>query len=117
MTRQIQPVSRGAARRIPTPGTPLAKHGIVAEAKMARILAVVRLTLRGELKGNCMHEPNVLGGFAGVNVLRAEVGSNPRDTIQETEKKPGMSVKDCSSLLHEADWNVFESPSRLYATH
>jgi biotin synthase len=114
ITRDIKPVYSGAARRIPIPGTKLAKYQIASEAKMALILAAVRLALGGTIKGNCTHEPNVLGAFAGANVLWAEVGSNPRDVIKNTETKRGMSVPDCMAIYREAEWQVLKGPSRLY---
>lgn len=116
ITRDIKPVYSGAARRIPIPNTKLAQYGIISEAKMALILAVVRLALGGDIRGNCTHEPNVIGAFAGANLLWAEVGSNPRDTIKETEKKRGMNVNDCISILNEAEWKVLKDPLQLYAT-
>jgi biotin synthase len=116
ITREIKPVYIGAARRIPIPHTPLARHGIVSEAHMAHVLAVVRLALGSEIQGNCTHEPNVLGAFAGANLLWAEVGSNPRDTVKDTEKKRGMSVSDCTSILKEADWKILQGPSQLFKT-
>jgi biotin synthase len=116
MTRDVKPVYSGAARRIPIPQTKLAQYGIVSEAKMALILAAVRLALGGDIKGNYTHDPNALGACAGANLLWAEVGSNPRDTIKDTEKKRGMSVKDCISILNEAEWKVLKCPSRLYTT-
>ncbi len=45
ITREANPVYSGAARRIPLPGTAMASHGMVSEARMAHILAVVRLAL------------------------------------------------------------------------
>ncbi len=116
ITRDIHPVYSGAARRIPIPHTTLGSHGIVSEAAMAQILAVVRLALGDEVPGNCTHEPNVLGAFAGANLLWAEVGSNPRDTIENTERKRGMSVADCIRVFHEAGWKVQKGPSTFYST-
>ncbi|MCU0851068.1 MAG: radical SAM protein [Candidatus Thermoplasmatota archaeon] len=116
ITRDIKPVYSGAARRILIPGTKLAKYDIVSESKMALILAIVRLSLSSTVKGNCTHEPNVVGACAGANLLWAEVGSNPRDIIKDTEKKRGMSVQDCISILKEAEWSVLDGPSQLYAT-
>jgi biotin synthase len=114
ITRDIKPVYSGAARRIPIPNTTLAKYHMISEAKMAMILAAVRLALEGDIKGNCTHEPNVLGAYAGANLLWAEVGSNPRDVIQNTEKKRGMSVPECITIFREAGWNVLKGPSKLY---
>lgn len=115
ITRDVYPVFSGAARRIPILHTALAAHGSVSEGAMAQILAVVRLALSENISGNCTHEPNVLGAFAGANLLWAEVGSNPRDTIKNTERKRGMSVKDCIRIFHEAGWKVQNGPSRFYS--
>ena len=114
ITRDARPVYSGAARRIPIPGTSMAQYGIVSEAKMAHILAVVRLSLSSNVPGNCTHEPNVIGAAAGANLLWAEAGSNPRDTEKETEGKRGMTVKDCIRVLKEAEWQVLQGPSKFY---
>jgi biotin synthase len=115
ITRDVQPVYSGAARRIPIPNSSLAQYGIVTEAKMALILAVVRLALGKNIPGNCTHEPNVVGAYAGANLLWSEVGSNPRDTITQTERKRGMSVNECADIFHEAHWTVLQGPSRFYS--
>ena len=114
ITRDARPVYSGAARRIPIPGTSMAQYGIVSEARMAHILAVVRLSLSSDVPGNCTHEPNVIGAAAGANLLWAEAGSNPRDTEKETEGKRGMTVKDCIRVLKEAEWQVLQGPSKFY---
>jgi biotin synthase len=114
ITRDANPVFSGSARRIPIPDTRMAEYGIVSEAKMAHILAVVRLALGYDIPGNCTHEPNVIGAAAGANLLWAEAGSNPRDTERDTEGKRGMTVKDCIKVLEEAEWKVLEGPSKFY---
>ncbi len=116
ITRDAKPVYSGSARRIPIPDTVLAEHGLVSEAKMAHILAVVRLALGYDVPGNCTHEPNVIGAAAGANLLWAETGSNPRDTEEETEGKRGMTVGDCRRVLEEAEWKVLQGPSKFYRT-
>jgi len=115
ITRDAEPVYSGSARRIPIPETELAKHGIVSEARMAHILAVVRLALPFSVPGNCTHEPNVIGCAAGANLLWAESGSNPRDTEKETEGIRGMTVNDCREVLQEAEWEVLDGPSQFYS--
>jgi len=115
ITRECSPCFSGAARRIPIPGTVLACHGIVSEARMAHILAVVRLAIGCETPGNCTHEPNVIGAAAGANLIWAESGSNPRDTEEKTEGRRGMTVQDCCKVFGEAEWRVLQGPSRLYA--
>jgi biotin synthase len=115
ITREASPCFSGAARRIPIPGTDLARHGMVSEARMAHILSVVRLALGYETPGNCTHEPNVIGSFAGANLLWAESGSNPRDMEEKTERKRGMSVRDCREVFREAEWQVLEGPSKFFS--
>lgn len=115
LTRDALPCYSGAARRIPIPGTVLASHGIVSEARMAHILAVVRLAIGYQTPGNCTHEPNVIGSAAGANLLWAESGSNPRDTEEKTEQQRGLTVQDCKALFNEAEWAVLSGPSRFYS--
>ena len=114
ITRDAKPGYSGSARRIPIPNTKMAKYGIVSEARMAHILAVVRLALGHDIPGNCTHEPNVIGAAAGANLLWAEAGSNPRDTEKETEGKRGMTVKECVKVLEEAEWKILQGPSKFY---
>jgi biotin synthase len=115
ITRDAGPVYSGSARRIPISNTKMAEYGIVSEAKMSHILAVVRLALGYDIPGNCTHEPNVIGAAAGANLLWAEAGSNPRDTEAETEGKRGMTVKECIRVLEEAEWKVLQGPSKFYS--
>jgi biotin synthase len=115
ITREANPTYSGAARRILLPGTKLARHGIVSEARMAHILAVVRLALGYDVPGNCTHEPNVIGAAAGANLLWAESGSNPRDTQADTEGQRGMTVAQCRTVLEEAEWQVLNGPSVFYS--
>lgn len=114
ITREAKPVYSGAARRIPIPKTKMAEYGIVSEARMAHILAVVRLSLGYETMGNCTHEPNVIGAAAGANLLWSEVGANPRDTEKETEGQRGMTVQECVKVFEEAEWKVLQGPSKFY---
>ncbi len=115
ITRDAEPCYSGAARRILISDTHLAQYGMVSEAKMAHIIAVVRLVLPLSIPGNCTHEPNVIGAAAGANLLWAEVGSNPRDTTQETEAARGMNVADCRNILGEGEWRVLDGPSKFYS--
>jgi len=114
ITREAKPVYSGSARRIPIPDTEMAEYGIVSEAKMAHIFAVVRLALGYDIPGNCTHEPNVIGAAAGANLLWAEAGSNPRDVEKETEGQRGMSAPQCREILEEAEWRVLSGPSEFY---
>ncbi|MCF7917008.1 MAG: radical SAM protein [Candidatus Omnitrophica bacterium] len=113
ITKDAEPTYSGAARRIPIPNTELAQYGIVSEAKMAHILAVVRLALGYQVPGNCTHEPNVIGAAAGANLFWSESGSNPRDTEEDTEGKRGLTVSECRNVFAEAEWEVLKGPSKF----
>lgn len=114
ITREACPCFSGAARRISIPGTRLSTYGMVSEAKMAHILAVVRLAMGYQVVGNCTHEPNVIGADAGANLFWAETGSNPRDTEKETADSRGISVEKCREIYKEAEWKVLDGPSRMF---
>jgi len=115
IARDAAPVYCGAARRIPIAGTKLAAYGIVSEARMAHILAVVRLAMGFGVPGNCTHEPNAAGALAGANLFWAESGSNPRDDREQTEKSRGVSVHDCRRMFIEAEWDVAAGPSPFFS--
>lgn len=114
ITREAHPVFSGAMRRIPIPDTRLSSFGKISEARMAHIVAVVRLAVGYEVGGNCTHEPNVLGVAAGANLLWAEAGSNPRDTVNDTEASRGHDMARCREILSEANTELIRGPSRIF---
>ncbi|MGB9716348.1 MAG: radical SAM protein [Thermodesulfovibrionales bacterium] len=116
ITRDINPVFSGAMRRITIPKTELSKHGTVSEARMAHIVAVVRLSMGYNIMGNCTHEPNIIGVASGANLIWAETGSNPRDTEKETEGKRGLTVQQCRQIFREAEWDILVGPSKIFST-
>ncbi|HVI94956.1 MAG TPA: radical SAM protein [Anaeromyxobacter sp.] len=93
-------------RRIPVPGTALAAEGMIPEAELARITAVIRLAAGDRIRGMGVHEPNVASLMAGANVLYAEAGPNPRDTRKETSEGRGRSVSTCRTFLWDAGHDV-----------
>ncbi|MDN5326463.1 MAG: biotin synthase [Moorella sp. (in: firmicutes)] len=116
LTREMRPVFSGAARRIAIPGTDLAGLGMVSEARMALILAVVRLAVGRGVSFNCTHEPNGIGAMAGANLFWAENGANPRDPEEKTENNRGYTVAKCREILREAGWELVTGPSRAFQT-
>jgi biotin synthase len=114
ITRDVEPGYSGSARRILIPNTRIAANGVVSEARMAHILAVVRHVLPLSVQGNCTHEPNSLGAAAGANLLWAETGANPRDVKEKTEEGRGKSVPQCREVFQEAEWEVLEGPSVFF---
>jgi biotin synthase len=113
-TASFNPSYSGAARRIPIPGTAIAKRGEISELRMAQIVAVTRLGMPRSVMGNCTHEPCTLGAIAGANLFWAEVGANPRDIEKKTEEGRGETVSRCQSIFHESNWEVWSGPSRYY---
>jgi len=113
-TGSFNPSYSGAARRIPIPGTELARLGMISELRMAQIVAATRLGVPRTVIGNCTHEPCTLGAMAGANLFWAEMGANPRDTAEKTEEGRGGSVKSCKELFWEAGWSAWDGPSRYY---
>jgi biotin synthase len=113
-TASLNPSYSGAARRIPIPGTEIAKRGSISELRMAQVVAITRLGMPRTVVGNCTHEPCTLGGLAGANLFWAEVGANPRDTEEKTEEGRGETVESCRALFHECGWNCYQGPSRYY---
>jgi biotin synthase len=113
-TASFNPSYSGAARRIPIPGTVMAKRGVISELRLAQIVAVTRLGMPRSVMGNCTHEPCALGAIAGANLFWAEVGANPRDIEEKTEEGRGETVRSCQSIFHESNWDVWSGPSRYY---
>ena len=52
-----------------------------------------------------------LGAAAGASLFWAEVGSNPRDTEEETSEGRGLDVRSCVQMFEEADYALLEGPS------
>jgi len=112
LTASLAPAFSGAARRISIPGTALAeKFGMITELRMAQIVAVTRLATPLSVRGNCTHEPCVLGAAAGANLFWAEIGANPRDTREKTEEGRGFTVDKCRQLFWDAGCDFLSGPS------
>lgn len=116
-TASFSPAYSGAARRIPIPGTEIARRGTISELRMAQVVAITRLGMPRTVLGNCTHEPCTLGGLAGANLFWAEVGANPRDTKEKTEEGRGETVESCRSIFRECGWDSYQGPSRYYNDH
>jgi len=113
-TAFLNPAYSGAARRISIPGTQMAEKGMISELRMAQIVAVTRIGMPRTVPGNCTHEPCTLGAVAGANLFWAEAGANPRDVEKKTEEGRGETVLECKNIFAEADWDIWEGPSRYY---
>ena len=91
----------GVMRRVNFPGSPLSRLGIISELEMARLVAVSRLVMGNIPKAHCTHEPHSASLLAGANLFFPEVGSSPRDGIDDTGKGRGHGIEDCRRIQRE----------------
>lgn len=100
-------VSLAVMKRVAVPGTPLARHGIITDARLAQMAAVFSLATASsrKLPSVNVHESSVLGFLSGANLLTAEYGGNPRDVLAKTEAGRGMSTAACRRMLFEAGFD------------
>lgn len=109
--RSIGATFNGAMRRTAVPGTWLAPHGEISYRELARAVAVTRVVMGDRVAAHCTHEPNLPSLMAGANLIWAEAGPNPRDTVPDTAAGRGQTVKQCQALLREAGYRVREGAS------
>ena len=114
IAREIGAVFSGTMRRIPVPGTEVGDRGMVTEARLAHMNAVIRLSTPHEMLGMCWHEPSSIGPMVGANLMWAETGSSPRDTHEDCEFTRGRTVAEVRQMYWEAGWDVLEGPSRIW---
>jgi biotin synthase len=90
-----------AMRRVPVPGTPLARYGQISNLRLGQIVAVVALATFSMPTMTYMgvHEPTEIGYISGANVVTAETGTNPRDHIADTSQSRGMDMAACRKML------------------
>ena len=114
IARECGAVFSGTMRRIPIPGTEMGERGMLNEARLAHIHAVVRLATQHDMLGMCWHEPSIVGPLVGANLMWAETGSSPRDIHEDCESTRGYSVADLRKMYWEAGWKVLDGPSRIW---
>jgi biotin synthase len=114
IARECDAVFSGTMRRIPIPDTEIGKRGMLTEAQMAHIHAVIRLSTQHKMLGMCWHEPSIVGPLIGANLMWAETGSSPRDIHEDCEATRGHSVADLRKMYWEAGWQVLDGPSRIW---
>jgi len=96
-----------AMRRVAVPGSPMYNKGQISELRLAHItacIALVTLTLP-TMTYMGVHEPNQLGYLAGANVITAEAGANPRDTVADTSKNRGYDMAACRKIFYECGFD------------
>lgn len=114
IARECGAVFSGTMRRIPVPGTEIGNRGMVTEARLAHLNAVIRLSTPHEILGMCWHEPSTIGPMVGANIMWAETGSSPRDIHEDCEFTRGRTIAELRQMYWEAGWDVLEGPSRIW---
>lgn len=105
-------LSAGVGRRITVPGTLVDDRGQISDLTASLYLAVYGLTTGYKPKLNCS-VGSPLSAVSGGNLCWAEVGTNPRDTVDKTEEGGrGASIRACRSAYEKAGWEVLEGPSQ-----
>ncbi len=97
-----------AMRRVWVPGLPVSNRGQITELRLAQVVAVVAIATLGckETKNIAVHEPNLIGLTSGANVVYAETGANPRDTVADTAANRGLDMVGARKMLYEAGFTA-----------
>lgn len=111
LVRDYADTYTGAMRRTYIPGAPYPTSDEIPYIKMANIVSAIALYTGNVIKGISSHEPNFLGIQSGVNIYCGEVGTNPRDTKEETVR--GWPVKRVRNLFKEAGYHLLDGPSKI----
>lgn len=104
--------SAGVGRRVTVPGTMVEDRGMISDLENARNVAVYRLAAGREPMLNCAAATS-LSAAAGANLAWAEVGTNPRDTVERTERGGrGTNIEYNQKMFRAAGYEVLEGPSQ-----
>jgi len=110
--KELKPAIMATMRRIPVPGTALAKFGQITQLEQAKIEAITRLVMGNDILAMGVHEAYIPCLISGANQIYAETGPNPRDKAIDTTKGRGFSVRSCRTLLQEAGFTPRDGPAR-----
>ncbi|MDR1359053.1 MAG: radical SAM protein, partial [Coriobacteriales bacterium] len=111
MCIDMNAMSAGLGRRIGIPGTAFYENGMITELTGSFLVAVYRLATGLVPRLNCSGH-SLLTAHAGANLAWAEVGTNPRDTMERTEKGGrGQSLAMATRVFQESGWEILEGPS------
>ena len=101
LAREYRATYSGIMRRINFPGSPMEGYGMITELEMARMLAVSRLVMGDIPSAHCSHEPHEISLMAGGNLFFPEVGSNPRDGMEQIGTGRGKSIVQTQQIHRE----------------
>lgn len=106
------PVSAGVGRRIMVPGTKMESLGQNPDIVNSLYVAVYRLATGLDPRLNCAVS-SAISAASGGNLAWAEVGTNPRDVMERTEKGGrGSNIEFCAKIYTNAGWEILDRPSQ-----
>lgn len=106
------PMSSGVGKRITVPGTLLEDRGMLTDVANANMVAAYRLATGLDLRLNCSAN-TVMMAASGANLAWAEVGTNPRDTVERTEHGGrGSNIGQLKKMFAAAGWQLLDGPSQ-----
>ncbi len=103
---EMETIQYGAMKRISVPGTPFEGKPEITNYELSKYAAALVLTMAGmkTLPWMGIHEPSIHGYMSGANLITAETGVNPRDTVEDTLKNRGIDIADCRRILKDAGY-------------
>ena len=106
------PLSAGVGKRIGVPGTFVYDRGMLTDVANANMVAIYRLATGRDLRLNCSAN-TVMTAASGANLAWAEVGTNPRDTVERTEHGGrGNNIAQLRKMFAASGWQVLDGPSK-----
>lgn len=105
-SRELETIQYGAMKRISVPWTPFAGTPEITNYSLSKYAAVVVLAMAGMKRFPWIgiHEPSIHGYMSGANMITAETGANPRDTVEDTLQNRGIDIADCRRILKDAGY-------------
>lgn len=103
---EMETIQYGAMKRISVPGTPFEKVPEISNYTLSKYAAAIVLSMAGmkKIPWIGIHEPNTHGYISGANLIKAETGVNPRDTVADTLLNRGIDIADCRKILKDAGY-------------
>ena len=100
------PKTSGVGRRISVLGTKLYDRGMLDDVEVAKMVAIYRLATGLDYHLNCSAGTS-MAASAGANLAWAEVGTNPRDTVERTEHGGrGDNIAQLRKMFAGVGWRV-----------
>lgn len=108
LMKSTHPIQTGVMKRINVPGTPFEGTGEITAYQLSLIAATQCLAHVDvdPLPWIGHHEPTPICYASGSNLITAETGANPRDSVADTSTNRGMDLTDCRTMLYEAGFTA-----------